>query len=281
MNFKPNIQKFKPKLLTFLLAAFISVITLSIINTPLTVHATEESTGGNGWSENGGQGSKAIVNGPSAAKQFWLAYITDESGALQSSVVLIRSGDINANLKYLYTRPEHGSQPYTDQFVGCDFGFSFDSQGRGRGTEIKNYLKEKNESGQVRAAREIETYWGTQMAEDWVSNQWYLVLENGLWCNVYKNGVNTGVSFAGTAYGWGLLQSNNNIGDAGDPLINRYTNNILPNSSKLQFSQTGLAKPTSSGKISNELMKTEGYGCLIIWAGNEGQTTCDIFIIII
>ena len=256
---------------------FIFILTLSISMSPLMVSA---DTGGNGTGEGTTAGGLAIVNGPSANKQFWLLSIHDDTGAIKSSVVLLKTKDIEYDLEYIYTRPEHGSVAPSEVRTGSDFGWSFSMDGAGRGTAVKNWMLSMDDNGQPNAYTMIENLWGSDMAEQWVDNKWYLCLEDGIWCNVYINGQNTGISFAGTSYGWGLLLNNIAGNDyKGDALINRYTNNILPNSSKLQFSQTGVNAPTSSGKITSANMLNEGYGMIILWAGETAKSTGTIRVI--
>lgn len=251
--------------LTFLLILLLFISAIFISTPPLTVKAD-----GNGTGDDVGEGVHGIIEGPTSAKQFWLMYITDENGAVKSDVVLIENQPMNANRTYLYTRPEHGSIFPSRVYIGCDWGFAFDSNVNGRGTAIKQLMlsPDPTRPGQMRGISVIENYWGQQMAEKYIDNEWYLVLEAGLWCGVYKNQVYQNHVFAGTAYGWALMQHNNNVGDIGDPKINRYTNNALPNGTKLEFAQTGLNKPNGSGKLSNIEIMSAGYGCLIIWAND-------------
>lgn len=273
----PALEGRNKELITKIEKLIISLlIIVTMIISPLLSIEVQATEGGNGEGLNGGGSTQYIVNGPSANKQFWLVYITDEAGSIKSSVAIIKSGDMSYTGQYIYTRPEHGSVAPSIIKEGCEFGFSYDGYGHGRGTAIKNWMLQKDSAGMPQAYGVIADLWGEDMATQWVANQWYLCLENGMWCNVYKDGRNTGVSFAGTSYGWGLLQFNNNIGDKGDSKINRYTNNILPNSSRLQFTQTGVQKPVSSGKVTNSDMIQYGHGMLILWAGLlDGQTTCD------
>lgn len=263
-----------------LLMIFTVVILLLVPRNADTAYATElggsGGTGGNGEGENGGQGTQVVTNGPKANKQFWLLYITDENGSVKSSVVMLKTQEFNTSMEYIVTRPEHGSLSPSIEKVGSEFGWSFNEQGQGRGNLVKQWMIQKDSSGMPQAYGVIADLWGEDMATQWVANQWYLCLENGMWCNIYLNGRDTGVSFAGTSYGWGAIQNTLGLPEKGDSKISRYTNSVLPNSSRLQFTQTGVQKPISSGKVTNTDMILYGHGMVIIWAGNLGaQTTCD------
>lgn len=281
MNFHKTIKKIKSNMLSLFLAIAVSLTTLPYIIEPIQVQATELTnaggTGGNGEGENGGQGTQVVTNGPKASKQFWLVYITDENGSVKSPVVLIQNSEFSCDMEYVVTRPEHGSLSYSIKRTGTpDFGWSFNERGQGRGTLVKQWMIQKNAQGDPKALGVIEELWGLDMAQNWVANQWYLCLENGMWCNIYLNGRDTGVSFAGTSYGWGAIQNTLGLPEKGDSKISRYTNSVLPNSSRLQFTQTGVQKPINSGKVTNTDMILYGHGMVIIWAGDLGaQTTCD------
>lgn len=281
MSFHRSMKKLKNNLLSLFLAIAVSLTTLPYIAEPMQVQATEPTnaggTGGNGEGADGGQGTQVVTNGPKANKQFWLVYITDESGSVKSPVALIQNSEFSCDMDYVVTRPEHGSlSPSITKTGTPDFGWSFNEQGQGRGTLVKQWMIQKDESGQPRGYTVIEQLWGEDMAQNWVANQWYLCLENGMWCNVYLNGRDTGVSFAGTSYGWGAIQNTLGLPEKGDSKISRYTNSVLPNSSRLQFTKTGVQKPVNSGKVTNTDMILYGHGIVIIWAGNLGaQTTCD------
>ena len=280
MNFHRTQSKIRPKLLSLFLSIVVSLTALSYITEPIQVQATEPTnaggTGGNGEGADGGQGTQVVTNGPKANKQFWLLYITDESGSVKSPVAIYKSGDINYDMEYIKTRPEHGSLAPSQTVNNPAFGWSFNEQGQGRGNLVKQWMIQKDSSGMPQAYGVIADLWGEDMAQNWVANQWYLCLENGMWCNVYLNGRDTGVSFAGTSYGWGAIQNTLGLPEKGDSKISRYTNSVLPNSSRLQFTQTGVQKPVNSGKVTNTDMILYGHGMVIIWAGNLGaQTTCD------
>ena len=282
MKFFRTLKKLKYNFVSLSLALAVSLTTLPYIAEPIQVQATELTnaggTGGNGEGADGGQGTQVVTNGPKASKQFWLLYITDENGSVKSPVAMYKSQDFSTDMTYILTRPEHGSlAPSIIDTTTPAFGWSFNERGQGRGTLVKQWMIQKDSvSGQPQAATVIEQLWGTDMAEQWVANQWYLCLENGMWCNIYLNGRDTGVSFAGTSYGWGAIQNTLGLPEKGDSKISRYTNSVLPNSSRLQFTQTGVQKPVNSGKVTNTDMILYGHGMVIIWAGDLGaQTTCD------
>ena len=50
-----------------------------LVMLPVNSKIVYASEGGNGEGLNGGGSTQYIVNGPSANKQFWLVYITDET----------------------------------------------------------------------------------------------------------------------------------------------------------------------------------------------------------
>lgn len=66
-----------------------------LVMLPINSKIVYASEGGNGEGLNGGGSTQYIVNGPSANKQFWLVYITDENGSVKSPVVLIQNNNIN------------------------------------------------------------------------------------------------------------------------------------------------------------------------------------------
>lgn len=239
-------------------------------------------SGGNGTGDDGSSSaSKHIDNGPAASKQFWLVYICDASGKTQSSVIMLNNQEFSTTYTYIQTRPEHGSIAPSSIILGSEFGWSYDSNGNSRGSEVKAWmLSQDTTSGQCKGMTVIEKLWGKETAQKFVDKDWYLCLENGMFCNIYKDAEgNTRESLASTAYGWGLFQQQNNIGDIGSKWINLYTNDILPNSTKLEFAQTGLAQPTGSGKLTNTEIMSAGYGMLLIWSSemdtDDSQTTYD------
>ena len=199
MKFHRTQSKIRPKLLSLFLSIVVSLTALSYITEPIQVQATELTnaggTGGNGEGADGGQGTQVVTNGPKASKQFWLLYITDENGSVKSPVAMYKSQDFSTDMTYILTRPEHGSLAPSQTVNNPAFGWSFNEQGQGRGTLVKQWMISKDAVGQPKAYTVIEDLWGEDMAQNWVANQWYLCLENGMWCNIYLNGRDTGVSF--------------------------------------------------------------------------------------
>ncbi len=268
----------------FLLSA--TMFSATTLNTHAEVEAVPADgggVGGNGEGGDSGPTTKHITNGPSYTKQFWLLYITDASGTIQSDVVMYQSQEINCDFDYFITRPEHGSVKATRFITETPiFGWSFtydnaSQKAIGRGSEVKKILTSSDPAtpGQPVAATVVEQLWGKETAQQWVSNQWYLILEDGIWSELLGNdGSSLGV-FAGTSYGWGYIQDYLGINPNGCYLINRYTNGILPNSSRLEFNQTGVVAPiTQAEKVSNDEMEMQGFGMLIVWAGeSEGSSS--------
>lgn len=285
---KVNSIQFKIRMILTVLLSIITVFTLLNTNS-LTAYAAGSGGNAEGSDSDGNVSSTDLQYGISISNQFWLAYITDESGNVKSDVVLIHNNTISADFSYIYTRPEHGSIAPSRDIIGCDWGYSFgspteDASGNkiipGYGDEIKAWMlsPDPTNPAQTRVYSVVQNCWGDQMMKDFHDNQWYFVLENGLWCGVYKNETYQNAVFAGTSFGWALMQSNNGIEPAGDPQTRRFINGALPNSTKLQFAQTGLAAPASGdSRRSNVEIMSSGYGCLIIWAndpvGGYGDST--------
>ncbi len=138
MNFQLQHPKFKPKLLIVLLIAIFSV-TIAICGiTTANVYASEA---GNGDDDDGGEGTRVVSGGPKSTRCAYLLYIVDKDGNLLTDVVETTIAGCDAppaDAIYDYEYSRFGNTAPSIFDGGADWGSPFDSNGNGRGSEIKN-----------------------------------------------------------------------------------------------------------------------------------------------
>lgn len=187
-----NSIQFKIRMILIALFSIITVFTLLNTNS-LTAYAA--GSGGNAEGSDSDGNVSYLQNGVSSSNQFWLVYITDESGNVKSDVVLIQNQPMSYDFSYIYTRPEHGSLSYSRTFIGCDWGWSFgsateDASGNkiipGYGDEIKAWMLSPDPSipTQTQGYTVIENLWGNQMIHDF-HIRWILTVIKFL--RIWKN----------------------------------------------------------------------------------------------
>ena len=252
---------------------FIMISLISLLASSLTVYAEK----GNGDDDDGGKGTQKIVGGPSSSRCAYLLYIVDKNGNLLTEVVettIAGCEEPPADAIYEFELSRFGGQAPSKFMGGADWGTPFTQGGNGRGSEIKNIMLSKNNAGNSFAYTVVEKYFGSDVAENWLGADQYLIIEAVYWAR-FQNGLEEGYWNVATAKGWAQAQNAYGCGEMGSKLINRYTNNIYANCMKFEYSQFGLPT-TPSGKQTNDTIINTAAGVISIW-GKEGnmQTTCD------
>ena len=274
MNFQFKHPKFKPKLLIMVLIAIFSM-TVAICNiTTTNVYASEA---GNGDDDDGGEGTRIVSGGPKSTRCAYLLYIVDKDGNLLTDVVETTIAGCEAppsDAIYDYEYSRFGGVAPSIFDGGADWGSPFDSNGNGRGSEIKEIMLSKNSEGDSFVYTVVEKYLGTEVAREFKGSDQYFIIEGVYWAK-FQNGTEKGYWNVATAKGWAQAQNDCGCGELGYNLTSRYTNNIYPNCMKFEFTQFGLS-PTPSGKQTNDTIINTAGGVISIW-GKEGsgQTTCD------
>lgn len=250
--------------------------------------------------EPAGQPTDGLGTGISYRHTGWLFYLVNPDGTEASDVRAIESYDYGITTETgepianssmaLITINGTKFKNYGSIETNAPWGPPFDEDANFRGNEVQQWLKsDPDGDGHTQAAGIIAKQWGESAALKWESKEVYLVFEPFYWGRLIKNGETTGYWWCGTAPRWGIIQHLfhiDPIGDEGDPITRKYTNNVFPNCVTLEdcpeIQAMGLNAPTHGGKLSNTEMYTgnglarnvEGYGIGIVW--NEGfQTTAD------
>lgn len=274
-------MKFKSKLFTILTAIILS---LTII--PIAVQAA-----GGTMTDSGVNGSGSIIGGPSYHRTGWLFYVMTPEGTMQSDVKATTSfegGIVDRNGNYLPSENIHlenrfGVKASSLLATNCAWGSPFDITGKGRGSEVKQFmLKDSKQAGYKNAQVLIESAWNQDLAIKWNQREVVLVFEPIYWNMVYEGGNPTGIWQCGTSNFFGKYQQQYGINAPdynGDSKIRKYTNNMYANCVKFDTeSSIGITPPPHGGLCTNEeLANTDtGWGIGVVWNNEDlGTHTWD------
>lgn len=289
-----SISKLKFHVMLFILTVISFTGAFLFTATSITTYASDGSMT---EQESPGQAVDGLGTGISYRHTGWLFYLVYPDGTEASDVKAIESYDYGittdtgepvANI--VLVTINNTACNHDNITTNAPWGPPFDSAANFRGDEVHQWLMSMDPNNHVKAANLIKDTWGESWALQWESKEVYLCFEPFYWARLIKDGKTTGYWYCATAPRWGMVQNRLGINadDMGDPLTNRYTNNVFPNCVTLEdcseIQAMGLNAPTHGGYLSNTEMytkfrgrSTEGYGIGIVW--NEeistAQSTCD------
>ncbi len=289
------------KLKLLLIAIFITLFSLLLLNHPLQVQATSVETGGNGIDEvvsenlivEGGQSE--IANNVFQHGKFqgngWLVYLVDDDGNVVSDVVLATAiGTPNGfGTAFCYTR--YGNlRPNKTTKATWTPAYPFDYTNQGMyGEEVKNWMNEPCEiqgRHMTNACKVVHDMLGNDafklFTEEWEDH--YLVLDVVAWTPVvvaYRNGHARVNNICASAIGWSHYTILNDVGVSNllkdDAIIEAVdtswiTHRACQLSAFLDLKWDGLADPpgdTSAdkdglGRVNRSAIQNKGYGEIAI-----------------
>ncbi len=285
-------QSFSTRLIHFIIAILISLVTITCLSH--TVHAD-----GYDFTEGdpAAKGSIELLGGPTWARSGVTFYLVDELGKYVGARPVVYTttyeGFIDRNGRPLDDENIRVSgrlfpiEPKVYKRGAIDlWGAPWDRDGNYRGIEIREWLLETRDDGHTRAAKLIKDEWGEDYAIRWEDKEVFLVFESVGWNNIYSNGVNTGVCIAGEADFWAAyqyyLEYQGLTSPIGDPMVNRYTNDIYQHAMILsgapETEKMGLRPtPTRSGKQTNDYLRhyMNGWGMGVVWNEPDYINTYD------
>lgn len=226
--------------------------------------------------------------------------IVDRNGnkVPESNIFLktVFGGKVKSSKLPKITKTLPNGKKYTE-YVQPSWGKPFESNGNGRGKEVKQYLielpdKDKDNPKKSKAYGLVKRAWGKKWADKWLNEDVALVFEPFYWHCVYIGEKPTGVWVCGTSHTIGKYQLDNqaDIGVKGASGINLFTNYFYAGCVMLQTRKSGKktiglqpqnrltkTEPSYNDKLDNETLAdfTKGYGIGAVWS--DGDTAIDTY----
>ena len=255
--------------------------------------AYAENSGGNATGDgSGGDGVfSEVQGGVSEYATGWILYVVDEDANTKSSTkvwysyqpptadqvndVIIdtntRIGNMSVSLTYDYRTDAPWGPPF---WSNDNSPYKTSDGNQARGSAVKGWFTSDDHLLEI-----VEELWGNTLAEEFLANEYILVLEPFHWFQVhnYIDGKYkpSGTYLYGTSRGLAEIMKRypGTFGDSGDALFKRYTNGHYPNCCKFEFDQLGLKAPTKGGQLTHDEILSAAYGIMTIWASEQGTGT--------